>query len=390
MQPRVAGAALRRLFELRSRVYRVVLLFSAPVAMSACMYAPGMKMQQASSLPVESASQGTPEARLPVPMTDITMSLISRMRSDAVRETGVEAGSLFDKARPYAIGPGDVLQITVWDHPELAAALGAQPPADSRTYDPPPGFVVDNAGRLNFPFAGSILVQGLRVDELQSKLASALGKSFHNPQVTVRIASFRSQQVYVDGDVHTPGAQAINDIPTTLYDAIGHAGGFATTADQSAIELVRNGKSFRINMTQMLDGGHNPAKIVLRGGDFVRVSAREDNGVYVMGEVTKPTKALPLRNGVLTLSDALSQAGSISSTTADAAQLYVIRGTGKDAEVFHLDASSPVSMVLANQFTLDPKDVVYVDGNGLVRFSRVLSLLLPAIDAGLTAGLVAK
>jgi polysaccharide export outer membrane protein len=47
-------------------------------------------------------------------------------------------------------------------------------------------------------------------------------------------------------------------------------------------------------------------------------------------------------------------------------------------------------MVLANQFELQPKDIVYVDGSGLVRLSRVLSLLLPAVNAGLTAAIVTK
>jgi polysaccharide biosynthesis/export protein len=58
--------------------------------------------------------------------------------------------------------------------------------------------------------------------------------------------------------------------------------------------------------------------------------------------------------------------------------------------VFHLDGRSPVAMLVAKEFDLQPKDVVYVDGNGLVRFNRVLTLLIPAINAGLTAGLVAK
>jgi polysaccharide biosynthesis/export protein len=49
-----------------------------------------------------------------------------------------------------------------------------------------------------------------------------------------------------------------------------------------------------------------------------------------------------------------------------------------------------VSMVLANQFELHPKDVVYVDSTGLARFSRVLSQLLPAINAGLTAAIVTR
>jgi len=110
-----------------------------------------------------------------------------------------------------------------------------------------------------------------------------------------------------------------------------------------------------------------------------------------MGEVNKPSTAYPLRNGALTLSEALAQAGSINSNSADAAQLFVIRSSGgANPEVFHLDARSPVSMILANEFQLQPKDVVYVDGSGLVRFSRVLSLLLPAINAGLTTAIVTK
>jgi polysaccharide export outer membrane protein len=47
-------------------------------------------------------------------------------------------------------------------------------------------------------------------------------------------------------------------------------------------------------------------------------------------------------------------------------------------------------MLLANNFELQPKDVVYIDNSGLVRFSRVLNLLLPAINAGLTAAIVTK
>jgi polysaccharide export outer membrane protein len=45
---------------------------------------------------------------------------------------------------------------------------------------------------------------------------------------------------------------------------------------------------------------------------------------------------------------------------------------------------------VANEFELQPKDVVYVDGSGLVRFNRVISLLMPLISTGLTAGVIAK
>jgi len=59
-------------------------------------------------------------------------------------------------------------------------------------------------------------------------------------------------------------------------------------------------------------------------------------------------------------------------------------------QVFHLDSRSPVSMLVANEFELQPKDIVYVDGSGLVRFNRVISLLMPLVNAGLTAGVLAK
>jgi polysaccharide export outer membrane protein len=223
------------------------------------------------------------------------------------------------------------------------------------------------------------------------RLAQQLGKTFRDPQVTVRVASFRAKQVYLEGEVHTPGSQSINDIPMTLYDAIGRAGGFSATADQSRIVLVRDGVERRINLTEMAEHGQNPSRIVLRNGDLVRVMPRDESGVFVMGEVNKPVTALPMRDGRLTLSDALAQAGSLNANTADAAQLYVIRGAQDEKpQVFHLDAKSPVAMLLANQFELKPKDVVYVDGNGLVRFSRVLGLLLPAVNAGLTAAIATK
>lgn len=70
--------------------------------------------------------------------------------------------------------------------------------------------------------------------------------------------------------------------------------------------------------------------------------------------------------------------------------MFVIRGSQTDSpQVFHLDARSPVSMVLANEFELQPKDIVYVDGNSLVRFSRVLSLLLPGVNSSAMAAALA-
>lgn len=370
---------------------RMIFCAALSFGIAACAVAPGMRMPASATLPTGSSDAQGQQADLQIPIFDINTALIRKLHDNADQTSVDQTRELSGQPGPYTLGPGDVLQITVWDHPELAAALGAQNQGNARPYDPAQGFVVDNSGNIQFPYAGSIHVTGLRVEQAQQAVYVELSKIFIKPQLTVRVASFRAKQIYVDGEVHTPGAVPVNDIPLTLYEAINRAGGFSTTADQSRMILVRNGVSYRLNLSRMLESDQNPSNILLKSGDLLRVVSRDDNGVYVMGEVNRPVTAVPMKSGKLTLSDALSQAGSLNTASADAAQLYVIRGSlNSQPEVFHLDAHSPVSMILANQFELQPKDVVYVDGNGLVRFSRVLSLLLPAINAGLTTAIVTK
>lgn len=369
----------------------LLMLAGASAVLSACAVAPGMQMIAPATLPVTSGGEHAPPIEMQIPIADINVTLIEKMREAEAQESADQVHQLVGKSGPYTLGVGDVLQITVWDHPELAAAQGAPSQGNGRPYDPAQGFVIDNNGNVQVPYAGGVHVAGLRIDQAQQSIYTALVKVFVTPQVTVRVASFRSKQVYVDGEVRTPGGVPINDTPMTLYEAIGRAGGFNPTADQSRMIVVRDGVSYRLNLSRMLERDQSPSNILLKEDDLLKVVSRDDSGVFVMGEVNRPLTAIPMRSGKLTLSDALSQAGSLNSTSADAAQLYVIRGSLDGVpQVFHLDARSPVSMVLANQFELRPKDVVYVDGNGLVRFNRVLSLLLPAINAGLTAAIVTK
>lgn len=382
-----------------------LLMAAIATLLSACAVAPGMRMDtspvsgNAAAGPAQTggattvaasanATQSTPE----IPVTEIDGTLLKRMLESKAQRQLQQAQLLSEAPQAYTIGAGDVLQIVVWDHPEFAAALGtSQTQSSSHPGDPMAGFVVDQSGNLSFPYAGTIAVAGLRTDEIQRRLTAALAKYFVKPQVTVRMSSYRAHEVYVDGEVHSPGVLAVNDVPMTLYEAVSRAGGFSDTADQSNLVLVRNGVSHPVNLTEMLAQGVSPSRLYLKAGDLLRVVPRDENDVYVMGEVNKPVSAIPRRTGRITLADALSQAGSVNSSTADAAQMFVIRGSlNGTPQVFHLDGRSPVAMLIAKEFDLQPKDVVYVDGSGLVRFNRVLSLLMPLINAGLTAGVVAK
>jgi polysaccharide biosynthesis/export protein len=373
----------------RARTLGLVMTFTV---LTACSWVPGQRMVQPPTLPVSNAADGTATGAEQVPITDITLATVQQAQQSYIQEQGDanDLTPLFTGGGPYKLGPGDVLQITVWDHPELAAALG-NPTESTRPADAALGFVIDHDGNLQFPYCGTLHVAGDTVEQVQRKIVADLNKVMVKPQVTVRVASFRAAQIYIDGEVRTPGSQTINDIPMTLTEAINRAGGFSPTADQSHLVIVRNDKTYNVNVAHMLHNNQNPSKIVLQNGDLLRVEPREDYGVYLMGEVNKPGTVLPMRNGRLSLGEAISQAGSFNNGTADARELYVIRGgPGLKPQVYHLDATSPVSMLLANQFELEPKDIVYLDAGGLVRFSRVLNLLLPLVNAGLTAAVVTK
>ena len=175
-----------------------------------------------------------------------------------------------------------------------------------------------------------------------------------------------------------PGLQAVNDIPMTLPEAINRAGGFTAAADRSTVSISRNGSTTVINLQQLTALGINPSSILLSTGDLVRVLSREDSKVYVMGEVTRPV-AQTLRNGRLTLNEALGEAGGVNTLSGDPRQIYVVRNAPDgQPEIYHLDARSPVAYALAEGFELKSRDVVYVDPSNLVRWNRVISLILPS------------
>ena len=164
----------------------------------------------------------------------------------------------------------------------------------------------------------------------------------------------------------------------TLPEALGRAGGFTAAADRSAIAITRNGSTTVVNLPQLTARGINPANILLGSGDMVRVLARDESRVFVLGEVQRPNTQF-LRDGRLTLNEALGDSGGVNPASGDPRQIFVIRTSqAAQPEVFHLDARSPAAYALAEGFDLRARDVIYVDPVPVVRWNRVISLILPS------------
>ncbi|CAA2105110.1 polysaccharide biosynthesis/export family protein [Variovorax paradoxus] len=290
---------------------------------------------------------------------------------------------LFAKSPVYTIGPGDVVGIIVYDHPELLPNAGAviAQQSDPTGVSVAPGFIVGANGEISFPYIGRTKVQGLTEAGASELIASRIQKFIKEPQVTVRIQSFRSQRAYVQGEVRTPGLQIFTDVPMTLSEAISRAGSFTTAGDRARITLTRGGVSTVVDMTALQAAGMDGNSIPLRNGDVVNVGTREDSRVYVMGEVRSPSPLQMRMNGRLSLNEALGDVGGPDLLAADPAQIYVVRNSPDNLDVqqiFNLNAKNPAALALADRFELMPRDVVYVDRVPLATWNRVISLILPS------------
>jgi polysaccharide export outer membrane protein len=122
----------------------------------------------------------------------------------------------------------------------------------------------------------------------------------------------------------------------------------------------------------------------------INVPDRSANKVFVIGEVRAPHSKLMTR-GRMTLAEALTDpigpaggGGTINGfdpAASNVSKIYVIRGAYEAPNIYHLDASSADALLLATQFPLEPRDIVFVSTYELARFNRVLSQILPTINA---------
>lgn len=314
----------------------------------------------------------------------ITPALVRAEREARDRRVADDIGALLQPADPYRIAAGDVLAIVVWDHPELSATMLPAPAAAgtgaigiaASPMQPGSGFEIDQQGMLEFPYAGRLKVAGLTPHEAHALLVQKLAVYLRKPKVSLRVLSYRSKRVYVDGEVKLPGVQPIDDIAMTLTEAINRAGGMNPVADQSRVSVTRAGKIYQINLPLLVQRGLNPSAVMLQNGDLVRVPSREDSKIFLSGEVSAP-RALAMRNGRLTLNEALGEAGGINPVTGDARKVYVVRRNGQESIVYQLDANAPGALAMAEGFELHPKDVVYVAATALTNWNRTISALIP-------------
>lgn len=277
----------------------------------------------------------------------------------------------------YRLGRNDVLDVVVYDHPELSSARAEMGRSAGTT--------VRKDGAIHLPVVGAIPAAGLTLTEFEDKLREAVARYVVAPHVTVEILRHESQKFFVLGQVKQPGAFPV-DGDTTLLEGLGLAGGLDPMANLEAATVIRAGELLPINLADIVRRGDTSRNVYMRGGDVVFVPDNADQKVFVLGEVTTP-KVVAMAPGGMTLAEALASAGGPVPARARR-ELAVIRGGYAKPVVYRIDLER--ALLVDEQVRLRPGDRVVVAPTGLSTASRYMQQILPFLQGAQAIGLAAQ
>ncbi|MDA8825593.1 polysaccharide biosynthesis/export family protein [Candidatus Pelagibacter bacterium] len=273
--------------------------------------------------------------------------------------------NIYDYDYSYVLGSSDVISINLTDTDDIDGS-----------------YTIDPNGNIDVPFIGKINVEGLDINKAQDKLISVLGKYYKNPALQIEIEEYNSSKIYILGAVRNQLTINLDQKPIRLIDAAVQADYNPNSQDKllgSKGLLRRDNQVYKVNLNKVFQSKNPKENFYLKKDDVLFIDRNSDS-IQVFGEVSKPGIYFP--NNDYSLTELLSTSG-LNKLTANAKKIFVIREDYNQflkINVFELDVSNPVNLILGKRFKLQSKDIVFIPPTKLVQWNRVISLLTPQTE----------
>ena len=303
-----------------------------------------------------------------IDLNSLNESEIKKYNNDKIKELNYninKISEIYDYRYEYVLGPADSISIDLTDTDDLDNV-----------------YLIDEDGMIDLPFIGKIKIADLTLNETQNILMNVIENYYKNPDVQLKIETFNSSKVHIIGAVRNQITINLDQKPITLIEAAIQANFNPSAADKISGTkgfLRRDGNVYKINLANAFKSLDEKENFYLKKNDVIFIDRNSDS-IHVFGEVIKPGVYYP--NLDYSLTELISTSG-LNQMTANAKKIYVIRESRKnflEIDIFKLDISNPVNLVIGRKFMLQEKDIVFVPPTEIVKWNRTISLLLPQTD----------
>jgi polysaccharide export outer membrane protein len=305
-------------------------------------------------------------------------------------------------ANNYVIGPGDVIEVTIWEAPP-AMLFGSMVPVSlsslgsgaSNSVTLPVQMVAAD-GTISIPFAGRVGVAGRTTEQIETSIVSHLRGKANQPQVLVGVTKNNASNVTIVGEVNTSTMMPLTPKGERLLDALAFAGGLKQPVSHVAVQLSR-GES---TATMALDSVIRDPKqnVVLKPGDVV-TALFQPQTFSVLGATGKNDE-IPFEAQGISLAQALARSGGLNDNRADARSIFVFRfeeaklvddtepsvktSNGKVPVVYEINLRDPAAFFVTQNFPIQNHDVIYVSNSPGAEFRKFLTYVVMVADPTVT------
>jgi polysaccharide export outer membrane protein len=298
--------------------------------------------------------------------------------------------------RDYTVGPGDALVVSVWEAPPAAlfgtTVLDPRAGASTAHVTTFPDQLVSANGTINVPFAGSVPVAGKTPQQIETEIAERLKGKANQPQVLVQVVHNATSNVTIVGEVGQSTRMPLTAKGERLLDAIAAAGGVRQPVSKITVQLTRGAQVQSMPLESVIEDPRQNVR--LEPGDVV-TALYQPLSFTVLGATGKNEEINFEAQGI-SLAQALARAGGVQDTSADASGVFIFRfedpkaltpgeragpttPDGKVPVVYRVNLKNPATFLVAQNFPMRNKDVMYVANAPSAELQKFLNILTSSI-----------